>query len=244
MKKQPPSLRAALDPTPEPQQRWFTLALAGTAAAVLASMFLAVALIGFGWGWALAALVTYIAAGFTARGVHLHLKRAVWVACAVVSGLSLLGAIFGALSTDLVGGKPVASWSIEARVARELTEIDGALRALQRADALLVLDPTTARARLDDISKSRAAMMDLSAAAAGTKASTEVTQSAYQSIAKASDAAAQALEGKLQLAQEYDTRVEAEVSLLRDTLIAEALRAGQLSRQAASIVGIEIGVQE
>jgi hypothetical protein len=158
--------------------------------------------------------------------------------------LFAIGAVLGSLSTDIIGGKPVSTWSVEARVARDIKVVDGDLRQLQRADALLVLDLTTARARLDEIASMRAEMQDLAAAASGTTGASDETTSAFRAVAKSADAAAQALDGKIQLTQQYDTRIESEVELLRDTVIAEALRAAQYSRQAASIVGVEFGVQE
>jgi hypothetical protein len=87
-------------------------------------------------------------------------------------------------------------------------------------------------------------MKDLSMDASGTTGASAETNAAYQSVAKSADAAAQALDSKIQLSQQYDTRIESEIELLRDTVIAEALRAAQFSRQAAAILGIEFGVQE
>jgi hypothetical protein len=242
MKRRQPSLKQAFDAPREP--RWLLIALAGTIAGCVASVFLALALIGYGWGWFAAAAVTYAAALLTANGAQRALTRRTVLALLSIVALATVGALLGSLSTELVGNRPVATWSPEARTAADIRSIDTHLRALQRADALLVLDQTATRARLEEISTTRSEMRDLAASVSGAAGATDETTAAFQSIAKSADAAAEALDGKIQLAQQYDSRVETEVAMLRDTVIAEALQAGQYTRQAAARIGITVGVQE
>ncbi len=242
MSRRQASLKQAFEAPREP--RWLLLALVGALAGCIGAVLLSLALIGFGWGWFLASFVMYLAGFLTAHGSHKEVSRRVVILLAATVGLVTFGALLGSFSTELVGNRPVATWSIEARTAADIRTIDAHLRALQRADALLVLDTTASRARLEDLAAMRAQMRDLSAATSGSVGALNETTAALTSISKSADAAAQALDAKIQLAQQYDTRLEEEVALLRNTVIAEALQAGQYSRQAAALVGIPVGVQE
>ena len=180
----------------------------------------------------------------TAWGAHLFVKRSLLAICAALVIVATAGAVVGGVTTELINGVPVASGSTTGKVQRDVNAIDSYLRVLQRADALLVLDETVARARVDELSEARSQMRDMAATASSTTGANDTLTEAYASIARAADAAFVALDGKVQLAAQYDSRIESEVELARSTLVAEALRAGQLTRQAASLAGIPIGVRE
>lgn len=236
------SLKSAFEPPRQP--RWMLIASTATFAACVASVFLALALIGYGWGWAIAALATYIAAAFTAHGAYQALGRRRSIAFLSVAVITALGAVVGSTSTEIVNGRPVSSWSTTARIAHDVADVDSYLRTLQRADALLVLDQTNARARLNEITAMRATTQNLATDILKRKGASDESTMALVSIAKAADAAYQALDNLTQLLAQYDTRREAEIANLRETLIDEALNAAAYSRQAAATVGIPVGVQE
>ena len=236
------SLKSAFEPPRQP--RWMLIASTATFAACVAAVFLALSLIGYGWGWAVAALVTYTAAAFTAHGTYRAIGRTRSIMFLSVVVLVALGAVLGSASTEVINGRPVSSWSPTARIAHDVAEVDNHLRTLQRADALLVLDQTNARARLDEITAMRATTQNLAAALAKREGASEESSMALASTAKAADAAYQALDNFVQLLSQYDSRREAEIANLRDKLINEALNAAAYSRQAAAAVGIPVGVQE
>lgn len=220
------------------------IAATASAAGCVAAVFLALALVGYGWGWAVASATTYAAAALTSIGTWTSLGRRRSALFLSLVGVVSVGAVLGSLNTEIVNGRPVSSWSQTARIANEVRQIDGYLRTLQRADALLVLDQTNARARLDEITKMRATAQDLSSSLAKREGASEDTSTAFASIARSADAAYRALDNLVSLLSQYDSRREAEIATQRDTLIAEALNAAAYSRQAAASVGVTVGVQE
>ncbi len=215
-----------------------------TIGALVGALFLSIALIGYGPGWWVATVVVYAASLLTIRGAHRFVKRSLLTMCGVIALIAAAGAVVGGVTTELINGVPVANGSKTGQIQQDINTIDSYLRVLQRADALLVLDETVARARVDELSGARSQMRDMAATANSAQAANDILADAYASVARAADAAFVALDGKVQLVAQYDSRVEAEVELARSTLVAEALRAGQLTRQAASLAGIPIGVRE
>lgn len=258
-KPQPtPSLRAvvaqqhaAVEPVDAPQppererrENWLLAVALATAGAVAASVFLALALIGYGTGWWVASIVFFAASILTALGAHRHIRPGVLAVCGIVSLLALTGAVVGGLTTELVNGVPVAKGSPQARTRADVNSIDAYLRTPQRVDELLVLDEATTRARQEEIAAMRSEARDMAAATARRSGASDLLTDAYGCITRAADAAFVALDGKLQLAAQWDSRISSEVEAARSTFISEALRAGQLTRQAASLAGIPIGVME
>jgi hypothetical protein len=242
-----PTPAHAENPTPPRAARgenWMLVVSLATAGAVAASVFLALALIGYGTGWWVTSIVFFLASAITVLGAHRHIRPAVLAVCGVVVLLSCTGAVVGGLTTELVNGVPVAKGSPQARTRSDVNTIDAYLRTLQRVDELLVLDEATARARQEEISAMRSQARDMASATAQRRGASELLTEAYGCITRAADSAFVALDGKLQLAAQFDTRIADEVEAARSTFISEALRAGQLTRQAASLAGIPIGVME
>lgn len=231
-------------PKRERRENWVLAVGLATAGAVAASLFLALALIGYGNGWWIASIVFFAASALTVLGAHRHIRPGVLAVCGVVALLALTGAVVGGLTTELVNGVPVAKGSPQARTRADVNSIDTYLRTLQRVDELLVLDEATTRARQAEIAAMRSEARDMAAATARRSGASDLLTDAYGCITRAADSAFVALDGKLQLAAQYDSRIADEVEAARSTFISEALRAGQLTRQAASLAGIPIGVME
>jgi hypothetical protein len=236
--------RAAVDEvTRERTPRWGGRLAAGTASALAGAFALTLWLSGYP-NWWLAAVAFYGAGYACARGAHRHVRRPLLVAALAVVTLASAAGVLGARSTVTVNGRPVASWSLTGRVARDVAAIDDDLRAIQRADELLAVELTAARARLRDLENTRDAMRALARENVNATGATAQLTEAKSAVANAADAAATALELKLNLAVQYDTRAESEMLARRSTLVAEALRAGQLVRLAAEAAGVELGVTE
>lgn len=225
------------------EPRWGARLAAGAASACAGALALTLWLSGYR-NWWLAAVALYGAGFACARGAHRHVRRPLVVTAVAVVFVATAAGVLGARSTVTVNGRPVAAWSLTGKVARDAASLDEDFRSLQRADELLALELSEARTKLRDLENTRDEMRELARTSIDARGATEQLTEAHVAVANAADAAAIALQLKLDLAVQYDTRAESEMLARRTTLVSETLRAGQLVRLAAEAAGVTLGVTE